>query len=102
MRCAVAACGSRAPTKPPRSSPTSSNISPRAARGRSTSRYLEVDRPRAARGEMFEDVGDDLGGFVGALDPHAATAHRIQGTLLVLHLVQPAEVGTDLAAGHAR
>ncbi len=65
-------------------------------------RHLEVHGAGAPAGEPLEDVRDRLGDLVGALHADAAAAHRIERRLLVLHLVQPADVRTDPAPGGAR
>ena len=54
-------------------------------------------RPR--RREPLEDRGDDLGDLVGRLDADASSADGVEGGLLVLDLVQPADVGADLPRG---
>ena len=58
-------------------------------------RHLEVHGAGAPPGEPLEDVRDHLGDLVRALHADAAAAHRIERRLLVLHLVQPADVRTD-------
>ena len=61
-------------------------------------RHLEVDRSRAGGRELLEHGGQDLGDLVRRLDPDAAGGDGVEGGLLVLDLVQPADVGADLAA----
>ena len=60
--------------------------------------HLEVHGPGTAGGEALEEAGEHLGDLIGTLDAHAASAHRVHGGLLVLHLVEPATVGAHRAA----